>query len=221
MNSIKTTKYLNVHIFTTIVHKMTTLFKPGISKILHVFYRRRNEKIHLRQLARETRMYGQGISRYLAWLEKNRILKSEKVGNLKQYSLVQNPDVHAILAMFDLEKLQKLPLLRKNAITTYLKALPEPPVFAVVFGSTAKENYRDESDIDILIVTRKRIDSAGAEKEADALNAMKVSTFQMTFKDFKKELKLKDDMVIQSALGTGYPVLNHMHYYEVLQDERV
>ena len=131
---------------------MATLLKPGINKILHVFYRKKNEKIHLRELARETKMYGQGISRYLNELEKNKILKSEKIGNLKQYSLLKNQQVYAILAIFDVEKPQKLPILRKNAINTYINALPSSPIFAVVFGSTAKETYKDESDIDILIV---------------------------------------------------------------------
>jgi predicted nucleotidyltransferase len=200
---------------------MTTLLKPGISKIIHAFYKRRNEKIHLRELARETKMYGQGISRYLNDLEKNKILKSEKEGNLKQYSLLKNQQVYAILAMFDVEKTQKLPLLRKNAINTYIKALPHPPIFAVVFGSTAKDTYKETSDIDILIVTYEKMDARKAEKEADALNAIKMSTFQITFEEFKKELRLKEDKVVQSALETGYPVLNHIFYYEVLQNERV
>ena len=65
------------------------------------------------------------------------------------------------------------------------------------------------------------MDARKAQKEADAQNAMKISTFQMTFKVFKKELKLKEDKVVQSALESGYPVLNHIHYYEVLQHERV
>lgn len=216
-----TEKYINVHIFTTLVHKMTTLLKPGIIKILHVFYKRKNEKIHLRELARETKMQGQSISRYLNELEKNKILKSEKLGNLKQYSLLHNSQVYSILAMLDIEKLQKLPLLRKNAINTYLNSLPQQPIFAVIFGSTAKETYKEESDIDILIITNSKINTSNAEKEADALNAMKISTFQMTFEDFKKELKLKEDKVIQSALETGYPVLNHIYYYEVLHNERV
>lgn len=199
---------------------MVTLFKPGIKKILQIFYRKQNEKIHLRELARETNMYGQGISRYLTELEKNNVLKSERVGNLKQYSLLQNPEVYTILTMLDIEKTQKLPLLRKNAISTYINALPHPPIFAIIFGSTAKNTYKEESDIDILLVTHTKIDTSKAEKEADALCAMKISTFQITFEKFIKELKLKEDKVIQSALETGYPVINHIYYYEVLHNER-
>ncbi len=200
---------------------MVTVLKSGIYKILHVFYKRRNEKIHLRELARETKMSVQGVSRYLSELEKNKILKSEKLGNLKQYSLLQNQEVYSLLAMFDVEKTQALSLLRKSAIRTYINVLPFPPVFAIIFGSTAKGTYREESDIDILLVTHKKMDVRKAEKEADALNSMNISTFQISFEEFKKELRMKEDKVVQSAIATGYPVFNQQYYYEVLKNERV
>ena len=123
--------------------------------------------------------------------------------------------------MFDVENVQKLPLLRRQAIFTYLHALPQLPVFAVVFGSTAKETYKEHSDIDILIVTQEKIDAGKAEKEADELHSMNISTFQILYNDFMKELILKEDKVIQSAIETGFPVLNHIYYYEALHHERI
>jgi DNA-binding transcriptional ArsR family regulator len=199
---------------------MVTLFKPGIRKILRVFYTRRNEKIHLRKLARETKMQGQSISRYLAQLENDKILASSREGNLKQYCLRSSRMVYVALSEFDVEKLEELPLLRKNAIYTYLKALPQPPVFAIVFGSTAKETYTKDSDIDILLVTNSRIDDSLAEKEADAQCAMRVNSFQITYRQFIKELKMKEEPVIQAAIQTGYPAINHVEYYQALNNER-
>ena len=38
--------------------------------------------------------------------------------------------------------------------------------------------------------------------------------------DFIKELKLKEGPVVQSALFSGYPIINHIAYYEAL-NERV
>jgi len=200
---------------------MTTVLKPGVYKILKEFYVGKNNKIHLREMARKTGMHGQSIYRYLNELEKKKILKSEKDGNLKKYMLRHNQEVYALLALFDVEKVEKLPLMRKSAIMTYINSLPSPPVFAVVFGSTAKESYTENSDIDILLITYKKIDTKNAEKEADALNGIKISTFQITYEEFKKELKLKQDKVVQSALESGYPLLNHLYYYWVLKNERV
>ena len=200
---------------------MTTLFKPGIIKILSVFYRNNNKKIHLRQLSRETKMYGQSITRYLKELEKNNILHSEREANLKQYKLRNNKSVYSILTMFDIERFEKLPDIRKNAIDNYIRKLDETPIFIVIFGSTAKETYTQNADIDLLLITNNKVNAKEAEKEADAINAVKISTFQITYKDFIKELKLKEDNVIQSALSTGYPILNNIYYYEVLQNERI
>ena len=90
-----------------------------------------------------------------------------------------------------------------------------------MFGSTAKETYKEDSDIDILIVTNRKIQIQEAEKEADALTGIGISTFQITYHGFLQELKLKEDKVVQSALNTGYPVINHISYYEALYNERL
>lgn len=200
---------------------MTTLLRPGMQKIVYVFYKNKNKKIHLRELARITGMQGQSITRYLNELEKESILSAEKQGNLKLYSLKNNNTVRSMLAFFDIERFKKLPNIRKDAIASYIKKLQEIPVFIIIFGSTAKETYAEDSDIDLLIVTNRKISAKEAEKEADAINATKISTFQITYKDFMIELKLKEDAVIQSAISTGYPIINHVYYYEVLQNERI
>ena len=126
-----------------------------------------------------------------------------------------------MFTLFDVEKLDRLPLRRQMAVSRYLKALPVPPVFAVLFGSTAKENYQKDSDMDILIVTNDKIDPKEAEREADAMSAIKISTFQIGYNNFLKELKLKDDKVVQSAINSGYPLINHLSYYGVWFDERI
>ncbi len=126
-----------------------------------------------------------------------------------------------LFEIFDFDKLEQLSMIRKNAISCYLNKLSEKPVFAILFGSTAKETYTESSDIDILIVTNKKTSTKEAEKETDALTAIKVSTFQITYADFLDELKLKKDKVIQSAVLTGYPLINHISYYEVILNERI
>ncbi len=221
MGSQITATFINVQIITTIVHKMTTILKPGIEKILNIFYKNQNQQTHLRELSRMTKMHGQSITRYLKALEKEGILKSEKKGNLKQYSLRMNKKACFTRALFDIEKFEKLPDMRKSAVAAYIRKLPEMPVFIVLFGSTAKETYTAESDMDLLLIANRKIQARDAEKEADALNAVKISTFQMTYSDFIKELKLKEDNVVQSALQTGYPLMNHLFYYEALQNEGI
>lgn len=200
---------------------MITILKSGYWKIMQLFYNDKTVKLHLREIARQTKLHEPSVSRFLSSLEKDQILKSEKDGNLKKYSIKKGLRAYFIFEAFDLERFEKLPSIRRNAIKTYLDNLPEKPVFAVLFGSTAKGTYKEDSDIDILIITNKKISAEKAEKETDALTAMKISTFQMTYKDFLTELKMKEDKVVQSAINSGYPLINHIQYYEVLYNERI
>lgn len=200
---------------------MITILKTGHEKILLLFYKNRKCKIHLREIARQTKMHEPSVTKCLKQLEEQKILHAEVDGNMKKYFLERNKKTYCLLTLFDIEKQEKLSKLRKEAIDIYLKKLKEKPVFAVLFGSTAKETYSEASDIDILIVGNRKINTKEAEKEADALTAMKISTFQILYPKFLQELKLKEDHVIQSAIGTGYPVMNHIAYYEAVEHERI
>ncbi|OYT31192.1 hypothetical protein B6U93_04025 [Candidatus Woesearchaeota archaeon ex4484_78] len=200
---------------------MITILKSGYWKIMQLFYKDKIARLHLREIARQTKFHEPSVSRFLSSLEKDQILKSEKDGNLKKYSIKKGLRTYFIFEAFDLDRFEKIPSIRRNAIKTYLDNLPEKPVFAVLFGSTAKGTFKKDSDIDILIITNKKISAEKAEKETDALTAMKISTFQMTYKDFLTELKMKEDKVVQSAINSGYPLINHIQYYEVLYNERI
>ncbi len=200
---------------------MLTILRPGYGKIMQFFYREKAVKLHLREIARQTKLFEPSTYRFLNSLEKDQILKSEKDGNLKKYSVKKGLRAYFIFEAFDLERFEKLPSIRRNAIKIYLNNLPENPVFAILFGSTAKGTYKEDSDIDILLVTNNKINVKQAEKETNALTAMKISTFQITFKDFLIDLKMKEDKVVQSAIISGYPLMNHIQYYEVLYNERI
>ncbi|MFA6089127.1 MAG: nucleotidyltransferase domain-containing protein [Candidatus Woesearchaeota archaeon] len=200
---------------------MLNILNRGYTDILQLFYTDKCKSIHLRDIAKLTKYNENSVYRFLNKLEKDNILKSRRQANLKLFSLKQNKKVYSILSFFDVEKYEKLPHIRKTALKCYFDALEVKPIFAILFGSTAKENFREDSDIDILLITNSRIDTKKAEYAADTQSAMKVSTFQMTYKNFLKELKLKDDKVVQSAVHTGYPLINHIQYYEVIFNETI
>ncbi len=211
-------RFKNVIIIITNVIKMLTLLRKGYAKIGQLFYKNKNVKLHLREIARQTKLFEPSAYRFLNYLEKDQVLKSERDGNLKKYSLKKGLRAYFLLEAFDLENFERLPSLRKKAIKIYLDNLSEKPVFAVLFGSTAKGTYREDSDIDILIITNRRIPTTKAEEEADALTGMKMSSFQITYKEFLTECKMKKDKVIQSAIQSGYPLINHIQYYSLLYE---
>ncbi|MEK6921599.1 MAG: nucleotidyltransferase domain-containing protein [Nanoarchaeota archaeon] len=198
---------------------METELKPGIQKILQCFYKNKREKIHLREIARRTRLNENSVTRFLKQLEKQQILKAEKDANLKKYSLKFNKKTAALLTYADIEKFNKLPAIRRNAIEYFLKYLSEKPIIAIIFGSTAKETYTEKSDIDLLLVVNRRIKTEEAEKYAEAQTGTNISPIQITYEDFIKEKKMKEDHVIQAAMETGYPMTNHILWYEVMYNE--
>ncbi len=193
---------------------MSTILKVGQSKILELFYEDKKASLHLRDIARKTKLYPNSVTRFLNQLEKEGILASKKEGNLKKYKIKKSEKLNNIFSSFDIDKLNKLPLARRRAINYFLDKLQEKPIIVLLFGSTAKETFRKDSDIDLLLIVNKKINIEEAKDYVDAQIGIKINCFQITYEEFKKEIKLKEDKVIQSALNTGYPIFNQMLFYE-------
>jgi predicted nucleotidyltransferase len=200
---------------------MTTILKRGIKAILSLFYNNHNTSIHLREISRQTKLEGQSIVRYLNSLEKEKILFSKKEGNQKKYNLRNNDIVYSLLSLFDIEKYNKLPFIKKQAIEYFLNNIDEQPIIAFLFGSTAKGTYRNDSDIDILLIVNKKINTSNGGKIAQAQTNQIINDFQINYKNFIDELKLKNDKVIQAAIETGFPLTNHIIYYRCIKNEEI
>ena|SRR3989344_3915417 len=200
---------------------METILKQGYEKIISIFYQNKLAKIHLREIARKTNLNENSATRFLKELEQNKILIARKDGNLKKYELLLRDKVYSIFSFFDINRFNNLPNLRQKAILYFLQEIKEKPIIAFLFGSTAKNTYKEQSDIDLLLIVNKKIDISKAKEYVDAQTALRISCFQISIDEFKKELKLKQDHVIQAAINTGYPLTNHLEYYRMLYDERI
>lgn len=192
---------------------METILKPGVEKIMRLFYENKKENFHLREIARRTNMNENNASKILVKLEKNKILISKRDGNLKKFFISNQDRVFSIFSYFDIEKLNGMDILRKRAIDYFMEKLEEKPIIALIFGSSVKGTARKDSDIDILLIVNSKIKTDIAGKYAEAQTGIKVSTFQIGYNDFKLELKTRSDKVIESALNTGFPISNNIQYY--------
>jgi hypothetical protein len=67
-------------------------------------------------------------------------------------------------------------------------------------------------------VFNKKTDTKKAKDYAQAQTGITISEFQLTYKDFIKETKLKEDQVIQSGIESGFPIYNNKAYYEVFNE---
>lgn len=194
-------------------NNMKTLLKPAVYKILKLFYSNHNLPLHLRGIARKAGMNESSITRHLNYLVKTGLLKTLFEANLRKFYVTPSR-IQIVFPLFDEEAIEKLPLLRRNAIRYFLQQLEKKPVIAVVFGSTAKGNFREDSDLDLLLITSGKISVSPAKSFVEAQTAIRIQTFLILEKEFKKELKTKTDKVLLSALETGFPVFNQKYYYE-------
>lgn len=193
---------------------METLLKPGYGKITALFYKNPAAEIHLRDIARKTRLNENSATRFLKKLEQEAILSAKKDGNLKKYTIQKNKKTFLLFTIFSLKKYEQLPSRIKNAINYFAETLQEKPIIITLFGSTAKENYTQESDLDLLLITNKKINTETAENNAEAQTAVKINCIQAKYRAFLREIKIKEDKLLQSAIKTGYPLTNHLLYYE-------
>lgn len=198
---------------------METLFRPAVWRILRLFHANRNAPLHLRGIAREARLNESSASRHLNALVRQGILTERREANLRTFS-VGRKHIPALFPLFDDEKLGSLPPLRRDAIAHYLARLQRKPLLVVVFGSTAKNASRKDSDLDILEVFPGRTDTSAARAFSEAQTGIRIQPLQLTEHEFRRELRERKDMVVLSALTTGFPVFNQRYFYEVLLSER-
>ena len=83
-----------------------------------------------------------------------------------------------------------------------------------MFGSVAKGTYKENSDLDLLAVFNKRIDVRNAEDYAESQTGIKINCVKIGYGDFLNEIKTEKDKLIASAISSGYPLINHIKYYE-------
>ncbi len=197
---------------------MKALLKPSIWKILKLFYENNNIPLHLREIARKVKLNESTVSSHLNNLVKERILKAETEANLKKFYINKNK-IPEIFPLFDSEKIESLPLLRRDAIKIYIKKLEKKPLLLIVFGSTAKGTYRKDSDLDILAVFPEKNNDKEIIDYVNSQTGIKIQTFKMNEEQFKEERILKKDKTVQSALETGFPVFNEKYFYEVRYNE--
>ncbi|MBS3074190.1 nucleotidyltransferase domain-containing protein [Candidatus Pacearchaeota archaeon] len=200
---------------------MKTIMRHGILKILELFYEMKREKagIHLREIARRTKLNENSASRFLNQLEEEGILVSKKEGNMKKYSYKKSSSTYIIFSMFDDKKYQNLPAIRKEAMNKFFSKLKEQPITALLFGSTAGGGYRKDSDIDLLLVVNKKIKTDEAAEYAESQTGIRIQAIQLTAEELIMESRLFKDPLISSAIKTGFPILNHAKYYEMTENE--
>ncbi|MFH1682880.1 MAG: nucleotidyltransferase domain-containing protein [Candidatus Woesearchaeota archaeon] len=102
----------------------------------------------------------------------------------------------------------------KIPLRNFLKNTSEEVYTIILFGSVSRKEEQRNSDIDLLIISNKKIDLSKNKKEAEITSKHLLSLFKATVSQFKKNT---DDVIIQ-ARKTGFPIYKEQNFYEVILD---
>ena len=108
-----------------------------------------------------------------------------------------------------MNKFEDLNIEIKSPLRNFLQSMPKYVYTVVLFGSASKKQEKKESDIDILIVSDKKI-NVDVKKIA---SNYPISYFKCSISQFFKE----DHLIIQAK--KGFPIYKEQNFYEAILDE--
>jgi len=164
-------------------------------KILALYRNNYKASMHLREIARETNVDVKAIQLQLKKLEKTNITTSTMKGKNKEYSLNLN-NYTAKYYITLAETFTTINYLSKNYEIKKLITETENQLgnSTILFGSYAKEETTEESDIDLLIISDKKPDT-NAIKEAGKLINREINVKITTEEKFSKGLMNSDPLI--------------------------
>lgn len=173
-------------------------------KLLTYFYVNRSSRAYVRQLARELNVDSTNLSRELARLEQEGLLKSEIEGRQTYYTINQQyPFLKPVFAL-----LQGTIGIRPS-ITDALERV-KGIESAYLFGSFAKAEADAASDIDLLIIGRP--DAASLASEVSRLEKLikrEINYTVLTAHELKQKIANRDAFLTDVWKGKRIQLINH------------
>lgn len=171
-----------------------------------------SKKIYLRELCRLSEIPLKTVQRTLENLEMARILRSEVHGKNKYFSLnLENIETKSMLMHAEISRtlifLEKYPVFK-----TFLKEISSISAPIIVFGSFAKFVADKNSDIDLLIVSEKKIELPSY------LVPNKIHEITIKEDDFIKASKT-DELLVKKIRETHAILNNHSFFVNTMWEK--
>lgn len=125
--------------------------KDNTLRVMEVFFRHPDKKIHLRELSRITGLSMPGVKKIAEKLEKESLLVSKKEKMVKNFYASRNEKFLSLKRFYNMNSVFA------SGLLNFLKDKYEEPEAIVLFGSYSKGDDISRSDVDIAVITPKRI----------------------------------------------------------------
>lgn len=139
------------------------MYDTNEQKILEVIFNNPTTKFHLLELARITKLHPNTVITVLDKLEKNGLIEQEKKKHLKEiFGNKDSPE-------FNIEKrISNLKRLYKSKLIGLLKEKFNPESISVI-GSYSRGEDIEDSDIDIVIISKKEYSKIDLKSQEESL----------------------------------------------------
>lgn len=163
-------------------------------KIIDLLSRNPEKGFTINGIAKELQQFYSFVNRVVSRLAKEGVITINRIGKAHQCSSnLDNEKTRALIVLAELEKKdelyvanKKLKLILEDFISS-IKELKSNLLSIVLFGSYAKGTAAEKSDIDLLILVKKRFPVEKITREIYAKYGVEISPVLLTEKEFKEQ----------------------------------
>ena len=183
-------------------------------KIYKAYFESKKLSLYFNEIKELSKLSDSSLANTLNKLVKSNTLTQEKTKSNTFYKIKDKKLFTLKFSEIAMQEFNNLNLGVKVPLKNFFNNIPKEIYTIVLFGSASIKEEQKGSDIDLLIVTDKKIDLTPNKKEAEITSKHPISLFQATIDQF---LKNKDDVIIQ-ARKTGFPIYKEQNFYEAILD---
>jgi len=183
-------------------------------KIYKTYFESKKNSLYFNEIKELSKLSDSSLTNTLNKLVKEDTLGQEKTKSNTFYK-IKNKKLFALkFSEIAIQKFDDLNIGIKVPLKNLLKNIPKEIYTIVLFGSASRKEEQKKSDIDLLVITNKKINLTNNKKEAEITSKYRISIFQATIAQFMQN---KDDVIVQ-ARKTGFPIYKEQNFYEVVLD---
>lgn len=184
-------------------------------KIYEAYLKSKESRLYFNQLKELTKLSNSSLQNSLDKLTKNKILLIEKKTSNTFYRIKNKKFFSLKFSEIALEKFEKLNIEIKAPLKNFIEQISKDVLTIVLFGSSSRNEQKEGSDIDLLIVSDSKESFDNIKKEVNNTSNYPISIFKCSVKQFYEN---KDHVIIQ-ARKTGLPIHKEQNFYEAILDE--
>ncbi|MBN1377591.1 nucleotidyltransferase domain-containing protein [Candidatus Woesearchaeota archaeon] len=156
--------------------------------------------LFFRKISRESKVSIGGTQQVLK--DYSFFIDKKEEGRNTYYFLKDNPETKYLRMMIEIKKTQEF-LSKNKLLKEFFQYFLKNNIHALVFGSYAKENINKKSDLDLLVLSDKKVPEHLCPKE---LHLVKMSR-----KEFEKACKNKETLI--KEIIDSHIIINGFNYF--------